>query len=266
MTDRASKTVLITGSTDGLGEGLAVRLAADGHRVLVHGRNADRVKAVAERVGAPDRGYVADFSSLDAVRSLAEEVEQREQRLDILINNAATASRDRRISAEGYELAFTVNYLAHFLLTQRLLPLLERSSPARIVNVSSVGQAPIDFDDIMLERKYSGVKAYSQSKIAQVMFTFDLKDRLPSGVTVNALHPATLMDTKMVREVFGKGRTTIEDGVKPTVRLATDPSLERVSGLYFNRDREARADKQAYDAEARQRLWALSEQLTGTKF
>ena len=257
------KVVLITGATDGLGQGIAARLAGQGHRVLVHGRDPERTRGVANAIGAGARPYVADFGSLAEVRRLAEGLLREESRLDVLINNAAAASRERRLSAEGYEMTFAVNYLSHFLLTRLLLPLLQRSAPSRIVNVSSVGQMPVSFDDVMLERRYSGVRAYSQSKLAQIMFTFDLARRLRAGVTVNALHPATLMDTKMVREVFGKSLSTVEEGVIPTVRLAIASECESFNGLYFDGAKEARADQQAYDEEARARLWRLSEDLTG---
>jgi NAD(P)-dependent dehydrogenase (short-subunit alcohol dehydrogenase family) len=256
------KVILITGATDGLGRGVAARLAGQGHTVLVHGRDPERTKGVADAIGAGARPCVADLGSLAEVRRLADDVLREEDRLDVLVNNAATASRERRVSAEGHEMTFAVNYLSHFLLTRLLLPLLQRSTPSRIVNVSSVGQMPIVFDDVMLERKYSGVRAYSQSKLAQIMFTFDLARRLPDGVTVNALHPATLMDTKMVRQVFGKPLSAVEDGVVPTVRLAIAPECESVNGRYFDGDRESRAEQQAYDEEARARLWRLSEYLT----
>ena len=141
--------------------------------------------------------------------------------------------------------------------------MLERSAPARVVNVASVGQAPIDFDDVMLERRYDGFRAYAQSKLAQVMFTFELAERLgPGAVTVNALHPATLMDTKMVRESIGRVMSSVEEGVRAVVRPAISPELERVTGRYFDGLQESRADAQAYDPAARQRLWELSERLT----
>jgi NAD(P)-dependent dehydrogenase (short-subunit alcohol dehydrogenase family) len=256
------KVALITGATDGLGRGVAARLAQEGYTVLVHGRDPARVKAVVEAIGGGARPYLADLASLAEVRRLAGAVLAAEERLDALVNNAATASRERRLSADGHELGFAVNYLSHFLLTRLLLPLLERSAPARIVNVSSVGQMPIDFGDVMLEKRYSGARSYSQSKLAQIMFTIELAARLPAGVTVNALHPATMMDTKMVREAFGKAMATVEEGVVPTVRLVNAPECEGVSGRYFERDREARPDRQAQDPEARARLWRLSEALT----
>lgn len=171
------------------------------------------------------------------------------------------------MSADGHELRFAVNYLAPFLLTHLVLPLLGQSAPARIVNVSSAGQEPIDFDDVMLERGYDGLRAYGQSKLAQIAFTFDLAQRLREegelGVTVNALHPASLMNTKMVYESFGRTMSTIENGVEATTRLAISPELDGVTGRYFDRLREARADDQAYDPDARRRLWSLSEDLVG---
>ena len=154
-----------------------------------------------------------------------------------------------------------MNYLAGFLLTHRLLPLLKRSAPARIVNVASAGQAPIDFSDVMLERRWDGWQAYCQSKLAQVMMTFDLAEVLAgTGVTVSALHPATLMPTKMVLGRFAV-QSTLEEGVRNTVRLIADPSLSNISGRYFDAYREATAHPQAYGRAARTRLRSLSRDL-----
>jgi NAD(P)-dependent dehydrogenase (short-subunit alcohol dehydrogenase family) len=213
------------------------------------------------------------FSSLDEVRGLAERVLAAEQRLDVLINNAGIGAggpgAPRQESADGYELRFAVNYLAPFLLTNALLPLLRRSAPARIVNVASAGQVPLDVDDLMLERDYDGWRAYRQSKLAEVMFTFDLAERLHGtgehGVTVNALHPATFMDTKMAFESVGHATSTIEDGLEPTLRLAIAPELEGMTGRYLDQFRHARAEERAYDPLARRRLWRLSERLTGIR-
>jgi NAD(P)-dependent dehydrogenase (short-subunit alcohol dehydrogenase family) len=165
-------------------------------------------------------------------------------------------------SRDGYELRFAVNYLAHFLLTRSLLPLVVRSAPARIVNVSSAGQAPIDFDDVMLERDYNGIQAYCQSKLAQIMFTFDLADELdPDAVTANSLHPATYMPTKIVAAAGVQPASSLEEGVAATLRLVTDPDLDGVTGHYFDRRLESRAHPQAYDPAARRRLRELSERL-----
>jgi NAD(P)-dependent dehydrogenase (short-subunit alcohol dehydrogenase family) len=162
-------------------------------------------------------------------------------------------------------LRFAVNYLSGFLLTHLLLPLIENSAPARIVNVSSLGQQAIDFDDVMLTHDYSGMRAYRQSKLAQILFTLDLaRDLEGTGVTVTTLHPATFMNTAMVRQ-FGTPMSTVEEGADAIMRLAVSGDLEGNTGLYFNGQREAKADAQAYDAAARQKLKALSLELAGLK-
>jgi NAD(P)-dependent dehydrogenase (short-subunit alcohol dehydrogenase family) len=262
------QTALVTGATDGLGRALARELAERGATDLDHGRSDARLRETVEEIGSKRvRPYRADFSRLADVRRLADHVERGYPRLDLLVNNAGIGGgKDgrREESTDGYELRFAVNYLAPFLLTNLLLPLLRRSAPARVVNVASVGQSPIDFDDVMLEHGYGGMRAYSQSKLAQIMFTFTLAERLAAegaGVTVNALHPASLMNTKMVYESFGYTMSTIEDGVEATLRLAISPDLDGVSGRYFDRLREGRADEQAYDEDARGRLWRRSEEL-----
>src|SRR3954463_2479777 len=262
------RTVLITGATDGLGRALAADLAGRGARVLVHGRDPGRVSDVA-RAGGAAGSYVADLASLAEVRRFAGEVAGDTPEVDVCVSNAGIGTTlpgdgARMESADGYELRFAVNYLAGFLLTRLLEPTLVAAGPgARIVNVASAGQMPIDFDDVMLERSYDGTRAYCQSKLAQVMSTFDLAERLRGdGVTANALHPATYMPTKIVLDARGSAASTVAEGVAATARLAADPALENVTGRYFNRTREARADDQAYDADARRRLWELSERLT----
>ncbi len=258
-------TVLVTGSTDGLGRGVVRALAARGATVLVHGRDAARADAIAtelRQTGGEVRVYLADLASLADVRALADAVLAAEPRLDVLVNNAGIGTtvptKDRALSLDGIELRFAVNYLSHYVLTRRLVPLLERSAPARVVNVSSAGQAPIDFDDPMLERGYTGVRAYCQSKLAQILFTLDLAAELAgAGVTVNALHPATYMPTKIVRGPI----STLEEGVEATMRLIVDPSLAGVTGKYFDGSAETRAQAQAYDPAARAQLRLLSESL-----
>ena len=187
-------------------------------------------------------------------------------RLNLLINNAGIGSggpqETRQTSADGHELRFAVNYLAGFLLTDLLLPLLKKSAPARIVNVSSLGQPALDFTDVMLTREYNGTRAYRQSKLAEILFTIDLARELEgSGITVNALHPATFMNTRMVRD-FGAPRSTVEEGALAILKLATSAELDGKSGLYFNGQEEAQADAQAYDPQARQQLNRLSLELT----
>ena len=272
MTRLDEQVILVTGATDGLGRGVATELARDGATVLVHGRSPERLEAtmagLRSDTGADVRGYLADFASLDEVRRMADEIAEREPRLDVLVNNAGIGTSlpgdgKRMVSADGHELRFAVNYLAGFLLTRRLEEKIVRSAPARIVNVSSAGQAPIDFDDVMLERGYTGVQAYCQSKLAQVMFTFDLAEELRDrGVTATCLHPATYMPTKMVLHARGSAVSPLEDGVRATVRLATSSELDGVTGRYFFGEDEADAQAQAYDADARARLRRLAEELT----
>ena len=269
MTDLAGKTVLVTGATDGVGRMVATRLGAMGARVFVHGRDAERGARVVSEIeggGGSAAFFPADFAELAAVRRLAAAVRQTTNRLDILINNAGigTASGVRQESADGFELRFAVNYLAGFLLTSLLLPLIQASAPARIVNVSSGGQQPIDFTDVMLTRGYSGARAYGQSKLAQILFTIDLAAALAgTGVTVTCLHPATYMDTAMVRRAGVAPLSTVAEGAEAILNLAASPALAGRTGLYFNGLREARAQAQAYDAEARHRLRAISRELTG---
>jgi NAD(P)-dependent dehydrogenase (short-subunit alcohol dehydrogenase family) len=267
-------TVLVTGATDGLGRAVAERLAAEGATVLLHGRDNQKLAANAHEIRNATgndriRSYMADFASLGSVRGMANEVEANSHRLNVLVNNAGVGSgkpagTSRQESDDGYELRFAVNHLAAFVLTLRLLPLLRRSAPARVVNVASAGQYPIDFDDVMLERSYDGARAYRQSKLAQIMFGFELASRLAADdVAVNSLHPATFMPTKIVLEQHGHSVDTIEEGVEATLRLAVGTDMEGVTGRYYNRQAEARADEQAYDAAARKRLWDRSVDLTG---
>jgi NAD(P)-dependent dehydrogenase (short-subunit alcohol dehydrogenase family) len=265
-------TVLVTGATDGLGRSVAAELARQGASVLVHGRSQERGERAVAEIRAEtgnDRValHLADLAELREVSALADRIEQGYQELHVLVNNAGIGSgqpdgRERRESRDGYELRFAVNYLAGFLLTQRLLPLLRASGPARIVNVASLAQHPIDFDDPMLLRHYSGSRAYRQSKLAQIMYTIELAERVPSDeVTVNSLHPGSYMPTKIVLEELGRSVDSLETGTAATVRLATDPALEGASGKFFDREHETAAEPQAYDPEARRALWELSERL-----
>ena len=266
------KTILVTGATDGLGKLTAAALAGEGATVLLHGRDQAKGEAVLAELKAATGNpalefHRADLASLAEVRALAGSVLAGHDRLDVLVNNAGVAlfgDKPRQASRDGLELHFQVNYLAPFLLTHLLLPAIRAAAPARIVNVASIGQAPIDFADVQLERSYSGLQAYRQSKLAQIMFTIDLAERLRgTGVTVTALHPGTLMNTKMV---LGQGmtpQTPVEEGIAATVRLAVSADVEGETGVYFNQQTPQRANEQAYDAAARRRLWELSVKLAG---
>jgi NAD(P)-dependent dehydrogenase (short-subunit alcohol dehydrogenase family) len=267
-----AKTILVTGATDGLGKLTAAKLAREGATVLLHGRDRAKGEAVLAELKAATGNdrlefHRADLASLAEVRGLAEAVLTGRGRLDVLINNAGVAlfgDKPRQSSHDGLELHFQVNYLAPFLLTHLLLAKIRSSAPARIVNVSSVGQAPIDFADVQLERSYSGYQGYCQSKLAQIMFTFDLAAKLKgAGVTVTALHPGSFMNTNMV---VGQGltpQTPVEEGVEATVRMAVSPEVEGETGVFYNQQALGQANAQAYDLDARRRLWALSVKLAG---
>ena len=268
----SGKTVLITGSTDGVGRYVAAKLAAAGASVLVHGRDEARAKTLLEEIrreGHPEPTfYQADLSSLAGARKLAEKVIAGHQRLDVFISNAGIGSTsprsERQLSADGHELRFAVNYLSGFLLARLLLPLLKAGAPSRVVNVASLGQHPLDFDDVMLTKGYTGSRAYAQSKLAQIMFTVDLAQELDgSGVTVNALHPATYMNTTMVRQGGITPISTVEQGGDAILHLAEGDDMEGKTGLFFNGMQPSKANAQAYDAAARQRLRTLSLQLAG---
>jgi NAD(P)-dependent dehydrogenase (short-subunit alcohol dehydrogenase family) len=270
--NRAGKTVLITGSTDGVGRYVATELAKQGAKVLTHGRDAVRGKALVEeitRLGKETPSfYQADLSSLAVVRGLADAVKADHKTLDVFVSNAGIGSMNggaqRQVSADGHELRFAVNYLAGFLLAYRLLPLIKAAAPSRIVNVSSLGQHPLDFDDVMITKNYSGGRAYSQSKLSQIMFTIDLAHELKAvGVTVNSLHPATYMNTTMVRAGGIAPMSTVEQGGAAILHLVSGDDVANKSGLFFNGMHEMKANAQAYDETARKRLRTLSLELTG---
>ena len=264
-----ARVILVTGSTGGLGREVARRLAAGGARVIVHGRDVERGTGLVREIETSGAGsarfFRADFAHLDSVRALADSVRRHYDRLDVLVNNAGIllGTAERPVSSDGHELHFQVNYLAGYLLTHELLPLLKRSAPARVVNVSSRSADPIDFDDVMLESGYSAGRAYGQSKLAQIMFTFTLAERLEgSGVTVNALHPASLMDTDLVKDIGMEPRSSVAEGARAVMHLIDGEDVG--TGHYYRRMERARApEAQAYDGEARARLDSISRELTG---
>jgi NAD(P)-dependent dehydrogenase (short-subunit alcohol dehydrogenase family) len=261
------KIVLITGSTDGLGRATALHLASSGAHIIVHGRNRERGAEVVRAIEAEGKGrarfYAADFAALEQVREFAAAIRRDYRRLDVLVNNAGIwlEGNSRQLSADGHELHFAVNYLSGFLLTRMLLPLVTDSS-GRIINVASVAQTPVQFDDVMLSRNYSDSRGYGQSKLAQVLFSFDLAAELSGrGVIVNAVHPATMMATNMVLSRGAQPRATVESGVEAVANLVENP--DPGTGQYYNGLRQMRANAQAYDDAARRQLRELSMRLTG---
>ena len=257
------QTVLITGATDGIGRAVAARFAQLGATVLLHGRDEARLEEtrdeIARRTGARDLQCVkADLSSLAEVDALADEVGRRVDHLNLLVSNAGVGfgppDGAREVSADGYELRFAVNHLAAHHLARRLQPLLEAGAPSRIVQVASVGQEALDPEDLLSEHDWEGIRAYRRSKLAQIMSAFDHAEELrDTGVVVHVLHPATLMDTTMVRDAGQEPHSTLEDGLTAVVRLTLDPTLDEVSGRFFVGPREApeHLHEQVADADMR---------------
>ncbi|MFF4833500.1 SDR family NAD(P)-dependent oxidoreductase [Streptomyces sp. NPDC001315] len=258
-------TILITGATSGLGRHVAFELVRSGHVVLAHGRDPDRTRRLVDelRVEGEAEGFVADLASLTQVRELGARVAQARPELDVLVNNAGVGGgprgSGRETSSDGHELRLAVNYLAPVALTRALLPVLRANAPARIVNVGSVGQEPLDLDDPELDRGYSGVSAYCRAKFALAAHTFALAEELEgTGVAVNVLHPATYMDTAMVREAGVAPWNSVADGAPGVLALAT---RDLGTGGYFDGTRPARAHEAAYDPEVRRRLAAVTDRL-----
>lgn len=278
------RTVLITGATSGIGRATALALAAQGAQLIVVARDPARGEALLRDLSAAAPGTpaadlrLADLSSLADVRRLAREVRASHSQLHALINNAGGVHQTRQTTVDGLELTFALNHLAYFVLTNELLDLLRATPGARIVNVSSSAQAQghIDFGDLQGERKYAPMRAYFPSKLANVLFTYELARRLAgSGVTVNALHPGVVNSNfgGQIRGPMGLAMSLIKrfgsvspaQGAGTTVYLATSPEVEGVSGRYFERQKAVPSGKESYDQAIAGRLWDVSEQLTGER-
>lgn len=276
----AGKTVLITGGTGGIGMATALGLAVMGARVGITGRNADRAQLAAEEIRAvalaPVDVFVADLSSQAEVRRLAAEALQTFDRLDVLVNNVGGFWNTRRVSADGFEYIFALNHLAPFLLTNLLLDRLKEDSPARVVTVSSGAQAMgrMDFEDLQAERSYSGQRAYNQSKLANVLFTYALAASLSgTGVTANALHPGVVATAfgaedpgrlqKAMMPLARRWMKTPEQGAQTSIQLASAPELEHVSGQYFANSKPKKTSKRSDSQADADRLWQLSAALVG---
>ena len=275
------KTCLVTGATSGIGEVTARELARRGARVILVGRAPERCAATLERIRgesptAAAESMIADLSSQASVRRLADQVLARCNRLDVLLNNAGGMFLTRRESVDGIEMTLALNHLSYFLLTNLLLPLITSSAPARIVNVASDAHkgGSIRFDDLQSRRSYSGWRAYQQSKLANILFTSELARRLDgTGVTVNTLHPG-FVRTGFFREMEGWKGWVIrrsaeifaiapEQGARTLIYLATSPEVAGVTGRYFVKERPAAASTASQDQAVAQRLWRVSEELTG---
>ncbi|MFN8114462.1 MAG: SDR family NAD(P)-dependent oxidoreductase [Solirubrobacterales bacterium] len=268
MTD-TRRIAILTGGTDGMGRVVAPRLAKAGFHVVLQGRDPARGKAVVDEIaqaGGSAEFRACDLASLADIRRFAGELNAEFDGIDVLINNAGIGTGPdgaaREESADGFERRFAVNYLAGYLLTRLLLPKLKPGS--RVVNVASDGQHRIDFTDLMVERNYTGEAAYCRSKVAEIMFTIDLADELKdAGVTVNAMHPGSYMNTTMVREMKHAVVDSVDAGAGHVLDLATSPTRAGVTGRYFNRGVDARAEEQCYDPAARRQLREASVKLAG---
>jgi retinol dehydrogenase 14 len=274
------RTVLVTGGTGGIGKATAVGLAALGARVAITGRDRRRTEEAAADIraaGGPEVDvFVADMSSQAEVRRLASEVVDGLPRLDVLVNNVGGFWNSRRVTVDGLEHTFALNHLAPFLLTHLLAERLKESAPARVVTVSSDAQrlGRIDFDDLQGERSWSGQRAYNQSKLANIMFTYELARRLSgTGVTANALHPGVVLTSfgaedpgRIQRMIMPFARwvmKTPDEGATTSIHLASAPELEHVSGQYFAGSRPKRSSSRSYDDAVAARLWDVSCALTG---
>ena len=276
----AGKTCLVTGATAGIGKETALGLARQGATVVVAGRNRERCTATVEQIKAQTGNssvdfLLADLSSLQEVQNLASQVKERYPRLDVLVNNAGAIMLSRRLSVDGIELTFALNHLSYFLLTNLLLDHLVASAPARIVNVSSSShrKARIRFDDLEGQRRYGGMRAYSQSKLANVFFTYELARRLEgTGVTANALHPGLvatnfLSNNGKLGQVLcffmGLRGMSAARGAQTSIYLASCAEVEGVTGRYFEKSREVRSAPASYDRSVAERLWQVSAEMTG---
>ena len=268
----AARTILVTGSTDGIGKATAKALARQGHRVLIHGKDRGKGRAVLREIGKEIDGatldlFTADLSTLEGVRALAADVERRYERLDVLINNAGIYRAERVVTADGLEMTFAVNLLAPFLLSHLLMPLLEAGAPARIVNVASSAHFDantFDWDNLQGEKRFEGWDAYSRSKLGVVLFTYTLAGKLdPGKVTVNCLHPGVIC-TKLLSSAFPEYPCeTPEAGARTSVWLATSPAAGGVTGKYFDGMKEESSSAISHNQAIQERLWGYLEQVAG---
>jgi NAD(P)-dependent dehydrogenase (short-subunit alcohol dehydrogenase family) len=276
----AGRTVLVTGGTAGIGRATALGLATMGAHLAIVGRDRGRTEAAAGEIRAAAGGQVdalvADLSSQSQVRRLADEVLQRLARIDVLVNNAGGYWHTRQVTVDGLERTFAVNHLAPFLLTNLLLDRLKHSAPARVVTVSSHAHAEgrIDFDDLQGERSYSGARAYNQSKLANVLFTYELARKLqPNPVTANALHPGVVNTSFGAEDPAGVQRLLVPfmrpfmktptQGAATSIHLASAPDLQQVTGRYFVNSKPKRSSQRSYDQATAARLWQVSADLVG---
>lgn len=266
------KNVLITGSTDGIGKQTAIDLANMDARVIIHSRNENKaqqaIETIKQKTGSSNIEYVVgDLASFDQIRTMSEDIHQRFEKIDVLINNAGVFKNERELSKDGYEMTFAVNHLSYFLLTGLLLDLMKKSDYARIVNVASMAHGQdLDFDNLNAESYFDGYDAYSRSKLCNIMFTYKLARMLSNTqVTTNVLHPGVI-STKLLHVGFGSGGSEITQGSKTSVFLATANEVNNVSGKYFSNSREIKSSEISHDQNVQDKLWDISEKMTGFSY
>lgn len=261
-----NKTILITGSTDGIGKLAAIKLAKDGHEIYLHGRNEEKLnKVIAEvkNLSGNDNigGFIADFSDLSAVQTMASTIADQLSKIDVLINNAGVYKNNISASKNGIDTRFVVNYFAPYLLTEKLLPLLEKGNGPRLINLSSAAQAAVSLDALNGKSEVATHGSYAQSKLALTMWSFYLAKKQPD-LTVIAVNPGSLLDTRMVREGFGKVWSSADKGGDILYDLAVGDKHQLMSGKYFDNDqgRYGQAHSDAYDeAKIEQLISATNE-------
>ena len=261
------KTILITGSTDGIGKQTALELAEKGHQIIIHGRNVQKsdsaCREIIKKSGNQRVGFVAaDFTDLSEINRMAKEIVSIFGKLDVLINNAGVFENEKVILPNGFERTFMVNHLAPFALTLGLLELLKKSPAGRIVNVSSMAQSgSIDFDNLNGEKYFDPYNAYAVSKLENVLFTFKLARMLSgSDVTVNCLHPGVI-NTKLLHAGWGMGGASVHQGAQNSIFAAVSSEMEGKTGLYLVNQKSAKASALAYDKQVQDRLWEISLKL-----
>lgn len=261
------KTILITGSTDGIGKLLAIKLAEEGHKIYLHGRNPKKLSTVISEIKAQAKnenitGFVADFSSLDAVKQMAHQIKQQVSEIDVLINNAGVYNSSKSQNSDGLDIRFTVNYLAHFLLTNELIPLLKKGKEPRIINLSSAAQSTINYEVLTRQEKRSESETYAQSKLALTMWSFYLAKKEPF-INVIAVNPGSLLNTKMVNEAFGNHWSSADKGADILYELAVSDEYQGASGKYFDNDKGtfAEAHPDAYNETEIDKLIATTAKI-----
>ena len=275
------KTILITGASDGIGKETALRIAAHGTKIILVGRNEEKTKGVVNEIVKTTNNekvdyFIADLSDQNQVRVLAEKIKEKYSRLEILFNNAGATFRSWKLTSDDIERTFALNHLSYFLMTYLLMDLIKESGPARIINTSSSGHRTgvIHFDNLNLEKEYSLMKAYRQSKLGNVMFTYELARKMAgTEVTVNALHPGLVKTNigipewgligKLLKPVIFRNAISVEGGSKTSIYLIESDEVEKVSGKYFYKSKEMNTNEASYIVEDQKRLWEVSEGLTG---